>query len=978
MRPYRLRPRTVAWLLAAGALLLLYPACSFDTSGIDIAPGVGPYQHCRAEKWHCPPTTPTPLRLTIWAAAGHPQVAAYQLVPGLWENENQVYRPYHNRNWAFKDVADSVKGATLIATGDGDRYKAADPFLRVELQSDAEALYVGYDSRAGPPSWLTAGYTKQPGVLLLARKDPTAATPTPLAFDLWKWNGATTRGEVINIPGNAAGNPGPDFSAITTGKPLMYTVLVTPVAEVDCTTSGTFRGYYERTDCPQSPTADIAADTLLWCRATNPGLTCLNPSCVSGLACTTSNTIQGKTFTVRSYNVGSTVEFIAPSGIDATIAGEHGSAGITGTLGFSYGDDLTELTINDLVLNAGTVSTDEGPFENTSLVLWAPVTASCVGGPPAFAQPCTNYRINTGGLVVTVTTHFDGKDLLWLGESDQPIDITIDHTARTFQFIGRLNVSIIVNGDPKDLSAKLDLYGHITDVAPQAVGAPELPPTVECVEDLNDEPIVLDATGSFDVYSPSPTNLPLYEWYEDYGLVTEHLWGKVDRVVIPAGALAFGTHRMTLVVADQTGLVDTDTFDVEVVDTKPPVFDALPQDIASGDVYPAGTESVFVDLGALTARDACSGEVLVTHDGPPDGRFPPGVHTVTWTADDGRGNTTTATQRVEILALAEGFPWLWVIGGAAGLALLGAGALLLISRRRSSQAGQQPAGMEADISGPPGGPPPPPPPPVASWPWLPVMVGALATVVAVGIVITVVQNDDDESAATPTTTTVAPTTTEETAANTSTTILPPTTSTTPPPTTTSTTSPPPVSTTTSTTSPPPATTTTSTTPPPTTTSTTSPPPPTTTTTTTVPGPVLDPTAEPRYGTHKLIAGFLDDPATYAIYAGGTVDLEGMEQIACTGWAAPNPDLRLNWEGDTFLRFFFIPDDPNIQGSDTVLVINDPSNTWYCVDDSFGTLHPTVDFDPSQQGTYDIWVATYGEGTPVSGTLYITEFDGNHP
>ena len=28
------------------------------------------------------------------------------------------------------------------------------------------------------------------------------------------------------------------------------------------------------------------------------------------------------------------------------------------------------------------------------------------------------------------------------------------------------------------------------------------------------------------------------------------------------------------------------------------------------------------------------------------------------------------------------------------------------------------------------------------------------------------------------------------------------------------------------------------------------------------------------------------------------------------WAAPNPDLRLNWEGDTFLRFYFVPDDPN--------------------------------------------------------------------
>jgi hypothetical protein len=101
----------------------------------------------------------------------------------------------------------------------------------------------------------------------------------------------------------------------------------------------------------------------------------------------------------------------------------------------------------------------------------------------------------------------------------------------------------------------------------------------------------------------------------------------------------------------------------------------------------------------------------------------------------------------------------------------------------------------------------------------------------------------------------------------------------------------------------------------------------------------------------------------------------MPQIGCTGWAAPNPDLRLDWAGDTLLRFYFIPDDP---GADTVLVVNDPSNNWYCADDSYGTVHPTVDFDPSQRGFYDIWAAIYADGSPVSGTLYITELDGNHP
>ena len=38
----------------------------------------------------------------------------------------------------------------------------------------------------------------------------------------------------------------------------------------------------------------------------------------------------------------------------------------------------------------------------------------------------------------------------------------------------------------------------------------------------------------------------------------------------------------------------------------------------------------------------------------------------------------------------------------------------------------------------------------------------------------------------------------------------------------------------------------------------------------------------------------------------------------------------------------------------------------------------VDFDPSQRGFYDIWAAIYADGSPVSGTLHITELDGNHP
>ena len=62
----------------------------------------------------------------------------------------------------------------------------------------------------------------------------------------------------------------------------------------------------------------------------------------------------------------------------------------------------------------------------------------------------------------------------------------------------------------------------------------------------------------------------------------------------------------------------------------------------------------------------------------------------------------------------------------------------------------------------------------------------------------------------------------------------------------------------------------------------------------------------------------------------------------------------------------------------VSVINSPSGSYSCVDDSFGTLNPTVDFNSPSSGRYDIWVATYAAGESITGTLYVTGNTGNRP
>jgi len=61
-----------------------------------------------------------------------------------------------------------------------------------------------------------------------------------------------------------------------------------------------------------------------------------------------------------------------------------------------------------------------------------------------------------------------------------------------------------------------------------------------------------------------------------------------------------------------------------------------------------------------------------------------------------------------------------------------------------------------------------------------------------------------------------------------------------------------------------------------------------------------------------------------------------------------------------------------------MIVNTPGGSYVCVDDSFGTLHPTTDFDSPASGRYDIWVGTFAPDATVAGTLHVTENTSLHP
>ena len=111
-----------------------------------------------------------------------------------------------------------------------------------------------------------------------------------------------------------------------------------------------------------------------------------------------------------------------------------------------------------------------------------------------------------------------------------------------------------------------------------------------------------------------------------------------------------------------------------------------------------------------------------------------------------------------------------------------------------------------------------------------------------------------------------------------------------------------------------------------------------------------------------------------IVSNGMIDIEMLNPAqpnrACTGFYEYEPTLVLNTvESFPYLRAFFIADDPN---ADAALIVRMPDGQWYCGDDSFDTLNPTVHIVGNRSsGIIRMWVGTFGAGSFVSGTLYFT-------
>lgn len=144
-------------------------------------------------------------------------------------------------------------------------------------------------------------------------------------------------------------------------------------------------------------------------------------------------------------------------------------------------------------------------------------------------------------------------------------------------------------------------------------------------------PFTLDGAGSNDPDGDTLT----YVWSENGLTVGEEAMIELSR--------SCGAHLFSLTVTDPGGLSSSDDVSITIQDTTPPDL-TPPPDIEVEEDDPLGTA---VYLGEPLVFDICDTSIVPIHDAPV--WFPLGITTVTWTATDDSGNTTTATQTVTVV-----------------------------------------------------------------------------------------------------------------------------------------------------------------------------------------------------------------------------------------------------------------------------------------------------------------------------------------
>jgi len=136
----------------------------------------------------------------------------------------------------------------------------------------------------------------------------------------------------------------------------------------------------------------------------------------------------------------------------------------------------------------------------------------------------------------------------------------------------------------------------------------------------------------------------------------------------PPGPYPLGTTSVTMTVTDSNGASSSCSATVTVTDNTPPTITAPPAVNVSTGPSATGCGMVISDaaLGSATASDNCGGATITRSSLPAGNFFPVGTTYITYTANDGRGNTATALQAVTVTDTTPPAPDLATLPDATG------------------------------------------------------------------------------------------------------------------------------------------------------------------------------------------------------------------------------------------------------------------------------------------------------------------------
>ncbi|WP_375283742.1 hypothetical protein [Marinicauda pacifica] len=133
------------------------------------------------------------------------------------------------------------------------------------------------------------------------------------------------------------------------------------------------------------------------------------------------------------------------------------------------------------------------------------------------------------------------------------------------------------------------------------------------------------------------------------------------------------------------------------------------------------------------------------------------------------------------------------------------------------------------------------------------------------------------------------------------------------------------------------------------------------------GEPLDISLDAVFATIELAQGFTPSPYVIDLQAGGEEPVSsGIETDQyCAGYATQAPSVELTYSGSAPLAIYTEGD------GDTTLAVNLPDGRWACDDDGGDSLNAGLSIPGDAQGTYDIYVGSFG-GDTVPTSLVISE------